>query len=460
MAQIRSPYGDMQTMTSDLKQRYEDELAKQELGNVNDSLFNRTSNKIGQYFPNAKSAPPPPRAQQNEIPEDSLFDRVSKKIGEYYPEARGAQKKKKQSGGGGLRRTTKPTPMEKITEALDPNRPFVGPTKEMLEGPYDPKKEAEAQAVTNQANVNLPVINVAENDRPQTRDDIMDLLDAAYRRPMNVGIKPLAALVDAQTGSKFSNAYANEKGPGENFQEYADKRLQYKHLQSEELKALMTAMGKAKGEAELKPRDKLTNMRLGGTELAKAADKAVTEFSGQSDSYRKLFSALESGGVQDVQASLSLLARAVGAEKGALSEGDVRRNMIRTLGGDWAQFKSYLGTDAMQEMPANLRQTLLKIAKRGAQGAVINADSHVKRLKDSFKNRPEFTDLGFDVDARMKPFEESLAQLKGNLGQSSAEKAIKDATRREAGPPKGMKPAHEMTDAELKEYIKKNNLKY
>lgn len=181
-------------------------------------------------------------------------------------------------------------------------------------------------------------------------------------------------------------------------------------------------------EAQMR-QDRFETKHLQGLEkdLSKDLDKNyLTPARDKSQMFNQMEDQLSQGKVQDVYQSLSNFARNIGGEKGAMSEGDVGRQLARTLDADLGKLKQYFTGDAKADASqiSQLKKTL-EIAKATTAKAYSDSLNSKKSLYSSQTSyKPLFVpgmfgETGFQIAEQAvqslapKPMEPEVREYQG-----------------------------------------------
>ncbi len=186
-----------------------------------------------------------------------------------------------------------------------------------------------------------------------------------YGKNTKTDISPILGAIDTISGIKASGNYKRPETPDE---------IAYKKsviggmiqkakggITDTDLKGLAVALQGNKDSGR-KERFETTRTDKAEEEITKDITKQIMDPSEKhAGFYRKAIAAFDSGDYGRIQQSLSSIARTVGDEKGALAEGDIRRQMLSTLEADIAKAVTYLSGDPQKIDPKvveSLRQNI------------------------------------------------------------------------------------------------------
>jgi hypothetical protein len=212
-------------------------------------------------------------------------------------------------------------------------------------------------------------------------------------------LSPLLALNDAWTGANLSKAYQRPETQQEQFQKGAailQKVLEGRQKLTDDERDLMKAQlinYNKTGDVysllnELTTGRKPVNPMAGRSDAVEAQARRdmrdLDKIKRESDAdFAKIEGALTTGSPQAISAIKSNLARVIGREKGALSEGDVGRSILQDYGMDIDTFLFKLGEDVKYDA-----KSLKYIRRLVSEAKQIDATRHkqgVEDLKDIYR---------------------------------------------------------------------------
>lgn len=209
-------------------------------------------------------------------------------------------------------------------------------------------------------------------------------------------ISPLAALVDAQTGSKFSQSY---KAPS-NASDLSDKILKgegavgdsEQGIAATQLKAMGDQLGGKLAEAQL--RQSATQGRADTANLAKLATdttKGINEFSKEYDDklgqLNKLEEVYNSGDYRQIMSLAGQTAAFIGGNKGATSDADAARQTAESLGKIAAKIETWLGGNG--EFPKEEMKSMVGLIQKSKKYNSEIFNNRFKTFEDGVKTRGE-----------------------------------------------------------------------
>lgn len=231
--------------------------------------------------------------------------------------------------------------------------------------------------------------------------------------PGGFNLAPVAAAIDAQTGSRMAPAFANMETPSKRRDSILKQIASSIQLQQKEESAaakLQLARLKALQEKKEPPGSKKRRQAAIEKEFRKqfgAFDKEIGEAKGTVSSLK---SALATGQISQVQLILAQLVKKIGGEVGTLSDKDIRRALLPTLADELGKIEAFLGTNPTPEL-----------SKARLDDLNFFVDNYTKKVQDLSNSRvggyvrraklsSPVKEFGLDVDAYARDTNKILTQ--------------------------------------------------
>lgn len=275
---------------------------------------------------------------------------------------------------------------ESLTKAAKPaSQQFI----EMMQSPEYQAKVAEYNDLVKKS-LGDQRAGIADNENAIKEIEGLDT---------QVDLSPLAAYVDSQTGSKFSQSYARPDSKEDRIKKVLGLKnqlqLQRQGLTKQELDLLKSSLmglgGKSGGrEAGTQARsDRAYNLKVDDA-IDKRYAQATKDAESKGAEYNNLIENLDSGDLSTITASLSKFARLVGDEKGALSEGDTGRVMAKDLEQRAQEIQRYFTGGG--KLNNHMVQSMKKMADQGRKFLKYSYNKKIGKTRDSLKALPAYKD--------------------------------------------------------------------
>ena len=343
-----------------------------------------------------------------------------------------------------------PAPLSfKFTPGSDQNSPASQPQADIGADigldPIEPPKKKNAATLKEEGLFNAVKVADAANN-PFSLGEMKNLIGSQFASP-ELDLSSLAALVDAQTGSNFRQAYANRETPARRRNAFINANLQAETLGQNQqkidaaaLKSLLDRKALIRA-AKIKAGAPGTIGESGKRRLAAIEDKVRKHFlgfdeeiSGVAGPMKSIVSALNTGEIGKVNGILAQIVRKISGEQGTLAEGDIRRVMMSDLRNMLAKFNVFFNDDGTvkQQLSPGRLQDLKFLVRSGIQGFRDAAGQRLSSSVEQFKQSSAVREFGLDID-------------KLSSGTTASLKNLGDIQINESGP----KTTEQFTDAEL-----------
>lgn len=249
----------------------------------------------------------------------------------------------------------------------------------------------------------------------------------AYQGKIQDDKRDLAAKV-LDTVGKMKSGTATENA----FQLWRDKQLQemmQQYKTTEGTKNVQGTEAKAEAEDPNSPRVSsagIADLRIKERDLRESINKTMEPLD---VGYNQLLNAKEALDRNDYQSTvgiLSILAKNVGADAGALSNQDLTRWLPRTFGGDLAKVEAYFTSNPNAEISPELTSGLKKLVEIAAKNMVNRYDKQLNRKLDQYKGSASYR--GVNLDDIASPSRKAIAELRKYGGFTKDAGPLKNAT--------------------------------
>lgn len=333
-----------------------------------------------------------------------------------------------------------PTPEE---AALEPEKDFDPDTFEV-------------QTLAN--DTGAPVEQVAEvkqqaDRKPFSINELRSLIGQGG--PGGFNLAPVAALVDAQTGSRMAPAFANMETPSRRRNQIlkqiagtiqAEQKLEQQSAK-DALALLKSAQAKQETPGSLnRRRDSFEK------QIVKQYGKFDEEIATNEGRLSEIRAALQSGSITRVRFVLANIVRNIGAEKGTLAEGDIRRALHPTFEDMLGSVAVFFGADGNLKEGVSLSPARLNDLKTIVSNATQKSTQLANQRVGAYTKRLKRTTAAQQFDTDIDAFAQDTIKSIG--------KKVKLANTPTGKPAKPTKDKFSsMTDAQLQEFIRSNRAK-
>lgn len=279
-------------------------------------------------------------------------------------------------------------------------------------------------------------------------NDIRDLLAMEAQAPAQLNLAPLAALTDSLTGSKLLAGYTV---PQDRQKRLADYMLKIQDDRKDLAKTIIDAIGKQKAgtmqemlyqdfinkkaaEAKdpnalvkpLSPNAIMSDLRIKEKDVRDSVNKTMEPLE---TGYNQLLNAKESLDRNDYQSAvgmLSVLAKNVGADSGALSNQDLNRWLPRTFEGDLAKVEAYFTSNPNTEVPPELTRGLKQLIGIAARNMVDRYSKQLDRKVGQYKGSSSYKNV--PLSEIVSPAQQMITDLRKYGGYDKKEGPLKNVT--------------------------------
>jgi len=239
----------------------------------------------------------------------------------------------------------------------------------------------------DQAQLIEQMLKAAEMQRQQRQARLEEALAQRAPQPGGVNLTPLAALADSMAGTKIAGGVQAQANDAQAYNKRSDELLdQLNSLRAEkgniplnllQDKNKQDAIGERFDTAQESSMFK--EVKRDFDNIRKPLDEIDQQFNG-------IESALTSGDYERIKGQLSNFARAVNKEKGVLTDNDVGRTYIDTVGNIYDKFASRF-EKGQKVNPADVRQLADALKEARAKTAEVAAVKH-QDVVDTYQSNP------------------------------------------------------------------------